>query len=154
RLLEEPPDHILVIEQDEGLRALMEDEIRATINFPVQGCSREELAAHSGLAIGAVVVAAHHAIAEVDALAPKQRPPIALSFAPADKHLELIRSLRNPSFVGVVSVSESFMQIARSLLAPALGQRHVLKEISLPGAVQKGCAIVFADSVASRLMGN
>jgi len=155
RLLDQAPDHILVVEQDAGLRTLMEDEIRGVMDFPVQGCSREELAAHSGLAIGALAVAAQHAIAQVDALVPKNRPAIALRFASADKHIELIRSLRAPSVIGVASISEAFMQIARSLLAPALGQRHSLKEffLSSSGRVDtKGVDVMFADSTACRLI--
>jgi len=156
RLLDQAPDHILVVEQDAGLRTLMEDEIRGVMDFPVQGCSREELAAHSGLAIGALAVAAQHAIAQVDALVPKNRPAIALRFASADKHIELIRSLRAPSLIGVASISEAFMQIARSLLAPALGQRHSLKEFFLSSRSvrvdPKGVDVMFADSTARRLI--
>jgi DNA-binding transcriptional regulator YhcF (GntR family) len=154
RLLEEPPDHILVIEQDPGLRRLIENEIRDAVRFPLKGCSREELVANPGIAIGAIPVAAQHALSQVDALVPKHRPAISVSFASADKHLTVIRNLRAPSVIGIVSVSEAFMQIARSLLAPALGPRHALKEFLNATAVPKGLDLVFADSASFDLIKN
>ncbi len=38
RLLAEPPDHILIVETDAGLRRLLKEEIRGEINWPVETC--------------------------------------------------------------------------------------------------------------------
>jgi GntR family transcriptional regulator len=153
RLLAEAPDHILVVEEDAGLGRLLREEIRAYLGGPVEVCSRAELAANPGLAIGALTVAAHYAIPDVDPLLPKDRPAIPLAFSAADEHLELIRKRREPSVVAVVSVSEGFLQTARSLLAPAIGRRHVFQEFLLPLADPKALRaadVVFADSLALR----
>src|SRR5271157_3893061 len=153
RLLAEPPDHILVVEADAGLRRLLREEIRAAINWPVEVCSRLELAANPGLGIGALVVAAHYAIPDVNPLLPKDRPAIPLAFGAADEQVELIRKRREPCVVAVVSVSEGFLQTARSVLATAAGRRHVLQEFLLPLPDPKSLAaadVVFADSIAVR----
>ncbi len=153
RLLAEAPDHILVVEADAGLRRLLAEEIRVALNWPVEVCSRQELAANPGLAIGALAVAAHYAIPNVDALLPHDRPAIPLAFSAADEHLESIRKRREPSVVAVVSVSEGFLQTARSLLPPAIGSRHVFQEFLLPLSdpkALKGANVVFADSLAVR----
>src|SRR6185436_1491022 len=42
RLLAQPPDHILVVEQDEGLRELIIEELRSQLPWAVEGCTREQ----------------------------------------------------------------------------------------------------------------
>jgi GntR family transcriptional regulator len=151
RLLEQPADHVLVVEQDAGLRLLMQEEIRAVVACGVDGCSRDELAARPGLGIGALVVTPQYSLARVDHLVPKNRPVIGVSFASADEHLQRIRSLKTPCVVGVVSISEAFLQTARSLLAPAIGQRHSLHEVLLSKPLKastRGLDVVFCDSIA------
>jgi len=151
RLLAAPPDHLLVVEADAGLRRLLQEEIREAINWPVEVCSRLELAANPGLSIGALAVAAHYAIRDVNPLLPADRPAIPLAFGAADEHVELIRRRREPSVVAVVSVSEGFLQTAGRVLATAAGRRHVLQEFLLPLSNSKALAaadVVFADSIA------
>jgi DNA-binding transcriptional regulator YhcF (GntR family) len=152
-LLAAPPDHILVVEADAGLRRLLQEEIRAAINWPVEVCSRVELAAQPGLGIGALAVAAHYAIPDVNPLLPNDRPAIPLAFGAADEHVELIRQRREPAVVAVVSVSEGFLQTARTVLATAAGRRHVLQEFLLPLPHARALAaadVVFADTIAVR----
>jgi DNA-binding transcriptional regulator YhcF (GntR family) len=151
RLLAEPPDHILVVEEEPGLRRLLQQEIRTALGQPVDGCAFSELAAQPGLAIGALTVAGQYVIHDVDRLVPKAVPAIALAFSAADEHLDLLRRLDHPSVVSVVSVSEVFLQTARSLLAPALGRHHVMKEFLFPPDDPKSLRaadLVFADSIA------
>lgn len=151
RLLAQPPDHLLVVEADAGLRRLLKDEIRASINWPVDVCSRAELAAHPSLGIGALVVAAHYALPDVNPLLPDDRPAIPLAFGAADDHIEMIRQRREPSVFAVVSVSEGFLQTAGKVLSTAAGSRHVLQEFLLPLPEPKALAavdVVFADSIA------
>jgi DNA-binding transcriptional regulator YhcF (GntR family) len=151
RLLAEPPDHILVVEEEPGLRRLLQQEIRTALGQPAEGCSVSELAAEPGLAIGALTVAGQYIITDVDRLVPKAVPAISLAFSAADEHLELLRRLDHPSVVFVVSVSRVFLQTARSLLAPALGRRHVMRDFLFPPDDPKALRaadLVFADSIA------
>jgi DNA-binding transcriptional regulator YhcF (GntR family) len=153
RLLAQPPDHILVVEQDEGLRELIIEELRTQLRWPVEGCTREGLAANSGLAIGALAVAPQHAVRRVSPLFPKERPVVAARYSHADEHLRSIRGLRGPSVIAVVSGSRLFLDVARSVLAPALGNRHELREILIPDespATAKSADLVFCDSIAKK----
>jgi GntR family transcriptional regulator len=153
RLLAQPPDHILVVEADAGLRRLLKEEIRAAINWPVEVCSRVDLATHPSLGIGALVVAAHYAIPDVNPLLPQDRPALPLAFGAADEQVVLIRQRHEPSVVAVVSVSEGFLQTASRVLATAAGSRHALQQFLLPLPGPKSLRavdVVFADSVAVR----
>jgi DNA-binding transcriptional regulator YhcF (GntR family) len=155
RLLAQPPDHVLVVEQEEGLRRLLAEEIGTVLKCPVEVCSRDELAAQPGFAIGALVVTPRYAQSDVKPLVPKSRPPIAVTFCPADAHVERIRKLRQPSVIAVVSISQAFLTAARSLLAPALGRVHTLAEHLLPlenPRVLKVADLVFCDSVALKIV--
>ena len=153
RLLAQPPDHILVVEADAGLRRLLKEEIQAAINWPVEVCSRVELAASPSLSIRALVVAAHYSIPDINPLLPLDRPALPLAFGTADDLVELIRQRREPSVVAVVSVSEGFLQTASRILATASGRRHVLQQFLLPLPNPKALAaadVVFADSIAMK----
>ena len=151
RLLAEAPDHILVVEQDKGLRDLICEELRSELDWKVEGCTREELASNSGLAVGALAVSPQHALKAVSSLFPKERPVVPLRYAPADDHLKTIRARTRPSVLAVVSASDLFLEVARSVLAPAIGSRHELREILLPGespAAARSADLVFCDSIA------
>src|SRR5688572_5907574 len=153
RLLSEPPDHLLVVEQDEGLRDLIREELRAAVKCNVEGCTRENLEANPGLAIGALAVTPHHAYRQVHAMFPKDRPVLPVRYALADEPLKAIRAMKKPSVVAVVSSSRLFLEVARSILAPALGARHGLREICLisdePGAA-RAADLIFCDSIAKK----
>jgi DNA-binding transcriptional regulator YhcF (GntR family) len=153
RLLAQPPDHILVVEEEAGLRHLIVEEVRAALAQDVAGCSRSELAQQPGLAIGALMVTPQYALADVNPLVPRDRPPVAVTFSVADEHVERIRKLEQPSVVAVVSVSQAFLVAARSLLAPAIGRRHTLTEYLLPlenAKVLRVADLIFCDSLACR----
>lgn len=153
RLLAEAPDHVLVVEQNEGLRELINEELRSELPWSVEGCSREELAANPGLAIGALAIAPQHAIRQVRPLFPKERPVVPARYSHADEHLKRIRALRGPSVVAVVSASRLFLEVARGVLAPAIGNRHELLEIFLPDqgrAAARAADLTFCDSIAKK----
>jgi GntR family transcriptional regulator len=153
RLLLEPPDHLLVVEQDEGLRELIREELRSAVKCVVNGCTREDLAATTGLAIGALAVTPHHAYRQVNSMFPKDRPVVAIRYALADEHLKTIRALKRPSVVAVVSSSRLFLEVARSILAPSMGNRHELREVHLQSeepAAASAADLIFCDSIAKR----
>ena len=153
RLLSEPPDHLLIVEQDEGLRDLMREELRVAVKCGIEGCTRENLEANPGLAIGALAVTAHHAYRLVHAMFPKERPVVPVRYALADEHLKAIRALKKPSVIAVVSSSRLFLEVARSVLAPALGSRHDLREIHLETdepAAARAADLIFCDSIARK----
>lgn len=153
RLLAQPPDHILVVEEEAGLRRLLVEEIRTVLRCPLEGCSREDLARNRGLAIGALVATPQYALADVQPLVPRDRPPVAVTFCFADELLARIRELEEPSLIALVSVSQAVLATARGLLASAVGRRHTLVEYLLPLETTEafGAAdLVLCDSLARR----
>jgi DNA-binding transcriptional regulator YhcF (GntR family) len=151
RLIAHAPDHLLVIDDDPGLRQLLQQEIREVVRWPSRGCSREELRLNSGLAVGALPVVAQHYLPDVVSLLPKNRPAISLTYCQADEHLHMIRNLEQPSVIALVSVSKVFLQTARGVLAPSLEDRHTLSEFVWPmkkGSDIRAADLVFCDSIA------
>lgn len=150
RLMEEQPDHLLVVEAEPGLRQIIQSEIRERVGCSVESCSFDEFASQPGLAIGAQIVSGNHLIDEITPFVPRNRPAIGVVFARATEHIDLIRNLQNPSIIAVVSVSESLLRTARSLLAPAIGARHTSNEVLADEktAIRLGTVdLVFCDTV-------
>ena len=119
RLLAEPADHVLVVEDEEGLREIIRKEILDELAWPVKGCSWQEFRREPGLAIGAQVVAPNHIAEELKELVPAHQPAISIAYSRADDHLHMIGTLKRPSVIAVASISESLLKTARSLFAPA-----------------------------------
>jgi DNA-binding transcriptional regulator YhcF (GntR family) len=153
RLLAQPPDHILIVEEEVGIRQLLLEELREHLDCPIEACARSEIAANPGRAIGALVVGPPGTMRATSSLLPKDRPPFPITFNSAAREVALVRKLREPSTIAVVSVSELFLQTARGLLAPALGNIHTLREFFLPSEKPDALgtfALVFCDSVTRR----
>jgi DNA-binding transcriptional regulator YhcF (GntR family) len=129
RLMAQPPDHFLVVEQEPGLREIIRQEVIDSLGWRVESCSPEDFAGEPSLAIGAQVLAANHLVDDLKPLVPQNRPSIGLVYCRAAEHVDLIRKLPNPSVVAIVSVSESLLRTARSLFAPAIGRKHTLNEV-------------------------
>jgi DNA-binding transcriptional regulator YhcF (GntR family) len=150
RLAAQAPDYILLVERESELRQILQTEIQSAVGRPVEACAPEELGKAPDLVIGAQVVAPDYLLPSLNAFVPKSRPGISLTFAPASEHLALIRGLKEPSIIGVASISKSLLKTARGLLAPVLGRRHPYKEFLLPAAGRgdlRGIDIAFCDSV-------
>ena len=155
RLLAQPPDHLLVVEQEPGLREIMRTEVRESLGWSAQSCSFEEFAREPGLAVGAQVLVANHFVENIKPLVSRSRPAIGIVYSRAAEHVDLIRKLQNPSIVAVVSVSESLLKTARSLLAPAVGRRHTLNEVLVVQGVpiSLGTAdLVFCDTITTGMV--
>lgn len=155
RLMAQPPDHLLVVEEERGLREIMQAEVRDRLGWSAEGCSFEELTNEPGLAIGAQVLIANHLVEDLKALVPRHRPAIGIVHSRADEHVGLIRKLQNPSIVAVVSVSESVLKTARGFLAPGLGNRHTLKEVLVAKETPiklDAADLVFCDSITCSIV--
>jgi len=151
RLLAQRPDHILVIDREPGFREIMRQEIRQALGWPVQTCSQEDLARLPGLADHAQVATPEYNIDDVEPLVPKDRPAVWFTFSTADQLLEVIRTLREPSVIAMVSVSEALLRTANGLLAPAAGRRHSYQEflLSRRGKVDlRAVDVALCDSLA------
>lgn len=153
RLLSQPPDHILVVEEEAGLRRLLEEEIRQAMKWPVEGCSRGDLANNPNLVLGALAVTPQYAIGDTERLIPRERPAIPIAFCNADDHIQMLHKLRDPSVIALVSVSQYLLQAAQGLLASAVGRRHTITPYLLPLESSKtlsGADVILCDSIALR----
>lgn len=150
RLLVQPPDHLLVVASESGMRDLIRVELEEVVECPVEACSVKDLSANRALAMGALVVAAPGDMPDCAALLHQDRPPYPITINRAEQHRTLVRKLKEPSAIAVVSVSQIFLQTAQGLLAPALGRRHTLREYFLPSEKPdnlEAFSIVFCDSI-------
>jgi DNA-binding transcriptional regulator YhcF (GntR family) len=151
RLALQPPNHVLVVEHELGLRKIIEKELRDVLTTPVVGCSPAEFSAGKNMAPDAQVVAPEYAFPLLAPVASNDWPPIRLIFSTADEHLKLIRNLKQASVVAVVSVSKTFLKTAHSLLAESLEKRHVFRKVLMRPKEHPdltGVDLVFCDSVA------
>jgi GntR family transcriptional regulator len=146
RLLVQPPDHILVVSEEEGLRELIRAEVRKELGETVETCSPEEFASNPAKVVGAQIFAPVHIIHEL-----KARFAVPITYSKADEHARLIRALKTPSIIAAVSVSESLLLRARSMFAAAVGRRHTYQEILLAakGSIDLGGVdLAFCDSLS------
>jgi GntR family transcriptional regulator len=127
RLAATPPDHVMIVSGDIGLRMLIAIELRRRLQCPIASCSPEELRANPGHESDGLIVTTPASRSEVEKLAPANQSLVTLQFAPVDEHIAQVRQLPNASIVAAVSVSSYFLQMARTLLAPTVARRHTLQ---------------------------
>jgi DNA-binding transcriptional regulator YhcF (GntR family) len=150
RLLVEPPDHVLVVEPEAGMRRLLQREASEAVPFKVDAISTDELKENRGAAIGALVVGLPGRAQLVRSLLPKAHPFLVLAPSGIDSLVNRIHELKGSSVIGVVSVSGMFLEMARLLLAPFVGNFHALEEHHLEGRENRdlsGLDLVFCDSL-------
>ncbi|SDF51506.1 GntR family transcriptional regulator [Terriglobus roseus] len=150
RLLAEPPDHLLVVEQEAGLREIIRRELQDELGWPAHGCSYDTFAREPGLAIGAQVFVANHYVEAMKPFVSSARPPLGVVYSSAVEHIDRINRLEHPSIVSLVSVSEGVLRTAKSFFASAIGKKHVLQEVlatdeSVPSLGDSD--LTFCDSV-------
>jgi len=124
RLLAEPPDHLLIVEPEAEMGILIREEIRRAIGQAPAGCTISRLQQDPGMAIGAVLLSPVYLIDGLECIPSNNRHVVPLTYTSADRHLNLVRSLNQPSAVGLVSVSPAILKTASGFLAPVIGKRH------------------------------
>ena len=130
RLLQEPPEQVLVVSADAGLRQILDDELERSLTCPIQTCSPDELVANPGLAVGAVVVCAPGSVRWIRNALPELNPLLTLKLSSADDIVQKISALKKSSVIAVVSVSPIFVETARAVFAPVVGTRHELIDMA------------------------
>jgi GntR family transcriptional regulator len=138
RLLAEPPDHLLIVEPEAEMGILMREEIRRTIGQSPAGCTVARLQQDPGMAIGAVLLSPVYLVDGLECIPSKDRRIIPLTYTSGDRHLDLVRSLRQPSAVGLLSVSPAILKTASGLLSPLIGTRHSFHPLLLEPATGNG----------------
>jgi len=138
RLLEQPPDHLLIVEPEQGMGELIKQEIRQATGQAPAAYSVSMLRQNPSLAIGAVLLTPTYLEDGLECIPSKDRRIVSLTYAPADPHLARVRDLAEPSAVGMVSVSAAALKTVCGLLAPVVGERHTLHEFLMEWPVAKG----------------
>ncbi len=155
RLALQPPDHFLVVEEESGLRKIIQAEIYLALKKRVEGCTPQEFSKNPGLTGGAQVLVPEYAFPLLAPVASSDWPPIRLMFSTADEHVKLIKGLKEASTIAVVSVSESVLKTARSVFAGAIERRHTFREVLVRSKRRpevRGVDVVFCDSLAMRVV--
>jgi DNA-binding transcriptional regulator YhcF (GntR family) len=138
RLLAEPPDHLLIVEPEAEMGILMREEIRRAIGQGPAGCTVSRLQQDPGIAIGAVLLSPVYLVDGLECIPSKDRRVVPLTYTSADRHLDLVRSLDQPSAVGLVSVSPAILKTASGFLAPVIGTRHSFHSFLMEPATENG----------------
>src|SRR5262249_30213211 len=124
RLLAEPPDHLLIVEPEVEMGILMREEVRRAIGQAPAGCNVSRLQQDPSVGIGAVLLSPVYLVDGLECIPSKDRRIIPLTYTSGDRHLALVRNLRQPSAVGLLSVSPAILKTASGLLSPEIGTRH------------------------------
>lgn len=157
RLALQPPDHFLVVEQDLGLRRIMQAEIGLAMRKRVAGCTAEEFLNKPELADRAQVLVPEHAFHLMPPIVSTDWPPIRLAYANADEMVKLVRRLEKASTIAIVSVSASVIETARGLFAAVIAQRHSLLEVlvnSKRSVDLRAVDVVFCDTLTLGMVAN
>ncbi len=107
RLLITPPDHVLIVEDEPGMRQLLQQELSKMLpSLTVEAISPEKLAANQGSVIGALVVSLPGRVWSLVSgnppLLPSGHPLIAVEPSGVDAYIDRIRKLKQASTIGVV----------------------------------------------------
>ena len=150
RLYAAPPDHVLALSAEDGMRSLMLSELRQRLKCSIKSCSPDELLASPEKGIGAVVVTPPGYIPKIKSALAPDHLPVPIRYSSAAAVIQEVRRLQRPSLIGIASISEYFLGMARGVLAPAAGKQHSMRTYlmkgsrpSLPGVAD----IVVCDAV-------
>jgi len=80
RLLEEPPDHFLIVEPEKELGELMKEEVRQAIGCFPATCSITRLQENPNVAIGAVLLAPSYLLDGLDCIPSKDRTVLPITY--------------------------------------------------------------------------
>lgn len=125
RLVEQSPDHLLIVEPDPGIGELMQEEIGTKTGYRPETCSLAALQRNESLAIGALLIAPLYLVESLSRLAAVHRARIiGVSYSPLDTLIGTIARLSQPSMIGWVSVSAAGLKTVSGMAAPAISNRH------------------------------
>lgn len=128
RMLEQPPDHLLIIEPEPEMGELMRTELRQAIGQAPSGCSIAALRHAPSKAVGAVLLTPTYLEDRLEYIPAGSHHVVPLTYLPVDAHLAIVRNLTQPSMVGMVSISPAILQTVGQLFAPIVGARHTLHQ--------------------------
>jgi DNA-binding transcriptional regulator YhcF (GntR family) len=156
RLDAEPPDHVLLVEAEQGLRRLLLKELQDSLDLPIRTCSLSDLQAKPELLVGAQVASPSYLSKAVKPLLASTRPLVELRFGTIEQVRESVSKIARPSIIAVASVSQAVLLMARALFGAAERKGHTLITCIIPGQQEKlrAADLVFCDAVAIKNVKN
>lgn len=151
----QPPDHFLLIEPDEELRAILAAELRQALAFRVEAVGLERLTTPEALT-GALPVALASSLETVRAALPGKAECIALQVQSVPKSLAAWLPIPRDALIVVVSRWPAFLTLARTMLlaagvdAEAVEIRDARKpgwRAGIQGATAVVCDVVTATQI-------
>jgi GntR family transcriptional regulator len=124
RLLEQPPDHLLIVEPDSGIGVVMREEIGQRVGAKPPTCDLTTLQQNPALRVGALLIAPVYMLEKLGHFNVNRKRTIAVSYSPLDAIISTISRLQKPSMIGFVSVSAAGLKTVSGMAAPAISSRH------------------------------
>jgi DNA-binding transcriptional regulator YhcF (GntR family) len=156
RLTSEPPEGVIIVEDEPELAKIISSEIHSAVGEQVDFCSVREFANYPGMAVGTQVIAMDYALQILPASSrARGRPYMPLILSSAEEQVAVIRNLKQPSVIGIASVSRRLLKTAEGLLAPIISDQHQLKTFLLVPPEHsdlRGVDVMFCDSLAMPLV--
>ena len=126
RLLDQPPDHFLIVEPEPKMGEILRAEIRERIGYAPPSCGIRLLQQNPALGIGAVLITPTYLVDRLGFVAPHRRRILSVSYTPLDEVMATISKLARPSMIGILSVSGAGLKTLSCMTAPAIGKQHSL----------------------------
>ena len=114
----QPPNHFLLLETNDDLRAIVAAEMRRALSLPVESCAPQDRRLPD-LLQGAVPVALPNRVEALDKLLPPGAEILALRVSSVPTSLTPYLPLPTSILIGVASRSSDFLKLARTLLVAA-----------------------------------
>ena len=149
RMAVPPPRSLLVVGQERALRHLLRAELKEELSMAIETCSLESLKS-LGEIPGVLAAATPGSYPGVRSHIDKTCQVVRLEMSPYEEHVKLIHNLGKSAVIGVASISKQFLDIARGVLAPVVGDRHTLRTFFLPQEPPrslKAIDLIFCDSL-------
>jgi GntR family transcriptional regulator len=153
KLAAAPPDHVLLVEAEEGLRRILHAELADALSVPVESCSLDQLQQQPALLSGAQAVVPNYLSKLIAPMVAGTQPLVELHFGSIEPVRETVRNLKQPSVIAIVSISPALLLMARGLFGPAEQRGHTLAiyGLPLPEVADLGAAeLLFCDVVAMK----
>ena len=125
-LLDQLPDHVLIVEPEPGMGEILRAEIRERIGYAPPSCGLRLLQQNPALGIGAVLITPTYLVDRLGFVAPHRRRILSVSYTPLDEVMATISKLGRPSMIGILSVSEAGLKTLSCMTAPGIGKQHSL----------------------------
>lgn len=124
RLLEQPPDHLLIVAPDQGIGEIMREEIGSRIGYAPPVCGLDLLQQNPALGIGAVLITPAYVVERLRQFTTVRQRILPVSYTPLDELMLTISNLSQPSMIGWVSVSGAGLKTITGMVAPVIGDLH------------------------------